>query len=902
MARLAPEVLEVIRDLHDAEPSPWLLIAPLPTAPYAEVVFANRAAQTWVSEPALFEALAPAAREVEATGDAPSLQVRVPRVEGGPVVLDAELGRFRGLVSVRLAAPHPLEQRLAFEHDCRVKLEDELASLAELLVQAPVSVALHHGPEHALEFVNPRFEALAGRRGAIGLPLAEGAPTLHGTDYARGLDQALREGRTVALEAVELPGDRTFRFIFQPMRRSDEVTGVVAFGFETTEHALAEKRAHALAQVVSRNEARFRSLVSATAQVVWVGDIDGNVSEDSPSWRAFTGQSLEEWLSPGGAFKAIHPDDRAACAAVWTKAFEEEKPFVGEYRLIRPDGSYTLTAVRAVPVRNDDGSVREWVGTNTDVTDAHKAQHALEFLDAASRALVTSQGSVTRRAVASIAVPVLGDACVLLADHADRARTLEALACGDDLREPFGWVDWSKAQPAELKPLGVTAWHVVPLRAYGRQLGELWLLRTAKGAEFSATEQELASRYADRASMALMNAQMNEEREVLLAKERHAREGAEHEVAQRTRELVAARERLLQRERMAAVGNLSAGVAHEINNPLAFILGNLEFIEDEVRAQLPNEEDLVTAIGECREGGRRIARIVKDLKTFSHADAEANLVMVDEVLAFSLSMAASTLKQRARVEQHIDPGLPGVVGSKTQLGQVFLNLLLNAAQAITPGSVEQNVISVRAHLNARDEVVVEVTDTGCGMSADVQAHLFEPFFTTKKQGEGTGLGLATCHGIVARMGGRLEVESQVGKGSTFRVVVPPAQAPNRSAPKRLRVLVVSKDSQAATLIAPALPDDGQVVVSATVEAALHTLRTDAAFDLVLTDGSTAGSGEDLLVALRREFPKLVGRCLIVGAENAKAAATWRGTTGALVLDQPLSAGALRSMLERLGMV
>ena len=240
-------------------------------------------------------------------------------------------------------------------------------------------------------------------------------------------------------------------------------------------------------------------------------------------------------------------------------------------------------------------------------------------------------------------------------------------------------------------------------------------------------------------------------------------------------------ERLMASERMASLGTLSAGVAHEINNPLSYMLSNLRFVEDELRTLAASGESLAGAPGhevrealkEAMEGAERVRHIVHDLKTFSHGGSDTQAqVDVNAVLESCVNMARSELRHRAQLVKDLGE-LPPVRANASRLGQVFLNLLVNAAQAIPQGSLEAHEVRLISRLE-RGHVVVAVSDTGVGISPENLRRLFDPFFTTKPVGVGTGLGLSICHGIIRELGGRITVESEPGKGTTFRVFLPVA--------------------------------------------------------------------------------------------------------------------------------
>ena len=227
--------------------------------------------------------------------------------------------------------------------------------------------------------------------------------------------------------------------------------------------------------------------------------------------------------------------------------------------------------------------------------------------------------------------------------------------------------------------------------------------------------------------------------------------------------------RLAVSERMASVGTLAAGVAHEINNPLSFIKSNLSYVRDYIEHGEGEAEDILSALDDASTGAERVRKIVLALKGFSRVEESGPLSDIDVRSAVdqALTIAVSQLRNRAKLVVDLDH-LPRVRGDEGRLSQVFLNLLVNAAQAIPEGSPTKHEVRVTSRV-LDGQVEVAVTDTGCGMSEQVRRRLFDPFFTTKPVGVGTGLGLYICHNIIAGMRGEMSVESTEGKGSTFRV-------------------------------------------------------------------------------------------------------------------------------------
>jgi PAS domain S-box-containing protein len=247
-------------------------------------------------------------------------------------------------------------------------------------------------------------------------------------------------------------------------------------------------------------------------------------------------------------------------------------------------------------------------------------------------------------------------------------------------------------------------------------------------------------------------------------------------------------EKLRAAERMASLGTLSAGMAHEVNNPIAYVQSNLGFIQEELHALVGTDEKLegarwrevLEALRESRAGCQRVRDIVLDLKTFSRGDEESRgPVDLHAVLDSCANVARGEIRHRARLVKDYGE-LPQVHANESRLGQLFLNLIVNAAQAIPEADVKSHEIRIST-LHEGEWVVVAVKDSGIGIPPENRARLFDPFFTTKPIGVGTGLGLSICHGIVVGMGGRIEVESEVGQGTTFRVFLP-ARAPSAEVP------------------------------------------------------------------------------------------------------------------------
>jgi PAS domain S-box-containing protein len=310
--------------------------------------------------------------------------------------------------------------------------------------------------------------------------------------------------------------------------------------------------------------------------------------------------------------------------------------------------------------------------------------------------------------------------------------------------------------------------------------------------------------------------------------------------------------RLLLADRMSSLGTLAAGVAHEINSPLAYLVTSLELMSKRLPelagppGGLGSEpaEWLHRQLDRAREGAERVRRIVRGLKSFSRADDET-LGVIDprRALDTSITMLSNEIRHRAQLVKDYDT-LPAVWANEARLGQVFLNLLVNATQAIPAGAAADNEIRVSGRTDAEGRAVIEVRDTGCGIEADHLALVFDPFFTTKPLNEGTGLGLALCHTVVRSLDGQITAESAPGAGSVFRVVLPgvkgvgPAAVPASVVPAiepRGRLLFIDDEKDMCEAMQEALDPYHNVVATTDARQALQLLAAGQRFDVILCD-------------------------------------------------------------------
>ncbi len=364
-------------------------------------------------------------------------------------------------------------------------------------------------------------------------------------------------------------------------------------------------------------------------------------------------------------------------------------------------------------------------------------------------------------------------------------------------------------------------------------------------------------------------------------------------------------------DRMVSVGTLAAGVAHEVNTPLAYVLSNLEFGLDELknrtRMSVDELRELRDAMLEAYDGASRMRDIVRDLRTFSRAD-DGTVAPVDvlRVLESSINMTSQEIRHRAKLYKNLDR-VPTVVSSESRLGQVFLNLLLNAAQAIPTGAADEHSVTVTSRRSAENDAVIEVSDTGHGIAPEVMERIFDPFFTTKPVGTGTGLGLSICRSIVEATGGRLTVESTVGVGTTFRVVLPgvvrearQTRRPSFVPPAECaRVLAVDDDPLIGRAIARVLRGHDVVSVESAEAALVRLLDPNEHFDLVLCDlMMPAMTGRELYEELLRGNPDRVEVVVFMSGGTFTPELREFVEDGDIkVIDKPFDGAALRALVQ-----
>jgi PAS domain S-box-containing protein len=377
-------------------------------------------------------------------------------------------------------------------------------------------------------------------------------------------------------------------------------------------------------------------------------------------------------------------------------------------------------------------------------------------------------------------------------------------------------------------------------------------------------------------------------------------------------------------DRLASLGTMAAGTAHELNNPLTVVLTNagilaeeLEQLQADLRSSSMREPStkrfarMFDALGDTQAAASRMGRIVGDLRGFSRpVERESHSIDVHHAIEWALRATAHEFHQRAQLRTHLEAA-PLVFGDSSRLEQVLVNLLVNAAHSIPPGRAEENEVVIGLRTDSRGRAIIEIRDSGEGIRADVIKKIFEPFFTTKQAGAGTGLGLSICQGIVKSLGGDIGVVSEIGKGTTFTIVLPPAPQKSDGQPApistvtatalRGRILVIDDEKALLRAMQRILEDEEhEVVATESAVDALAMIERGDQFDLILSDlMMPTMTGVDFYEALLVRKPALVESIVFVsgGAITAKVDAFLRSIPN-LKMEKPFKAAELRDTVQR----
>lgn len=402
------------------------------------------------------------------------------------------------------------------------------------------------------------------------------------------------------------------------------------------------------------------------------------------------------------------------------------------------------------------------------------------------------------------------------------------------------------------------------------------------------------------------------------------------------------RNKLFHTDRLVAIGQLAAGVAHEINNPADYILGNLSLMRDhlvELEAamnalrrdalerfgvdgqkmvdQALDRHDAVSHLGEFgdmvrdnRTGMERIRSIVRDLRTFSRIERdEIEWVQINDVVEVACNMTENQIRHRARLSKTLGP-VPEIAGDRAKLSQALVNLLVNAAHAIEEGASDRNEIRIRTRLLG-GKLSITVEDTGSGIPEENMRRLFEPFFTTKGRDTGTGLGLPLCAETVQKHGGTIQVSSKIGQGSRFEILLPQDTGLVTSAPRRRslrvptgersRILLIDDDPLVRSGMRRRLRRHHDIVEAENGASALERIAADGEFDVILCDLMMPQlDGPAMYQEIAERAPHLRDRIVFVsGGAFTNRTKEFVSNAQAIVLEKPIATALLLGVINQI---
>ncbi len=664
-----------------------------------------------------------------------------------------------------------------------------------------------------------------------------------GTSWLDGWDDDARDAARTALGCARAGGAGRFQG-FCPTRKGnprwwDVVVSplpgldgaperLVAVGRDITENTLAQ--------------IQFRAVAEAVPNHVWTARPDGLLDWFNARVYAYSGAA--EGSLDGAAWATIvHPDDLDAVAKSWASALSTGQPYEAEFRLLRADGVHRWHIARAMPIRGVDGAVARWVGTNTDIEEERTAQAALA---AAKQSLEEQVEARTRER-----------------DRAWRnSQDLQAILdeSGRFLSVNDRWSDVLGWRTDEI--VGRSHFDFMHEDDHG-------VARSALAALAGQPAYESRHRHRD-GGYRWIAWVASHDGSSIFASGRHV--SAEKQAAS---ELASAQEQLRQAQKMEAVGQLTGGVAHDFNNILQVISGNLHLLS---RFCLGNER-MQQRVSSAEDAVRRGAKLASQLLAFSRRQPLAPKVLnAGKLVAAMEDLLRRALGEAVQVELVVSGGLWNTLVDPTQIENAVLNLAINGRDAmqgrgkltIEVGNAELDDRYARQHADVApgQYVMIAVSDTGCGMTPEVAARAFEPFFSTKMVGAGTGLGLSMIYGFVKQSGGHVKIYSEVGTGTTIKMYLPRSmQREEALQPLSLEapvggaetILVAEDDEGVRAAVVDILRELGYRVLEARdADSALNVVESGVGIDLLFSDVVMPGAIKSTELARRAQarLPKL----------------------------------------------
>ncbi len=691
---------------------------------------------------------------------------------------------------------------------------------------------------------------------------------LHPADFDRALDTyhaAFDARRPYEMEFRLQRDDGAWRWLLERgcphLGPNDEFVGYIGTCIDITEHRETVEQ-------LRENRARFKTLAESLPQMIWTCLRDGYCDYLSRQWLDYTGRSESQQVGQGW-LEQVHPDDRVTVHAEWARVVGTGDVFDCTFRIRRFDGIYRWFKTRAVPLRDPAGRILKWFGSNTDIEDFVLAERKLkvqlermQLLDRTTHAIgahheLRKVFEVVLRSLednlsiefvslctyqtepALLSVSCVGERGAALArdigiiEHARievDENGLKRCVHGELVYEP----DIEKSPfpfPARLASAGLRSLVASPLMIESEVFGVLLVAKRRSDA-FTSDDCEFLRQLSSHVALAAHQARLYE-----------ALQGAYQDLRE-------TQQTVMQQERLRALGQIASGIAHDINNALSpaalyaqSMLSHEPGLSERSREQLGVIQSAIDDVAHTVQRMRAFY-LPRGLElTLEPVDLNQVLMQVIDLTRARWSNMPQERGVVVHVESDLEPDLPKILGAENEVRDALTNLLLNAVDALPEGGT----ITLRTLPVTRDShVVVEVQDNGVGMSETTRSRCLEPFFTTKGE-RGTGLGLPMVFGMVQRHGGEFEIDSELGSGTTMRLIFPCAPSgmtaiePQPAPPTRpLRLLLIDDDPLLLRSLRDALELDNHEVVTADggqagIDAFAFAVTSGTTFDAVITD-------------------------------------------------------------------
>lgn len=754
---------------------------------------------------------------------------------------------------------------------------------------APVLIWMS-GPDKRCTWFNQRWLDFVGR--AIEQELGDGwCDNLHPADFDRVLDTyhaAFDARRSYEMEYRLQRDDGAWRWLLERgtpnIGPGGEFEGYIGTCIDITEH-------RETVEALRESRARFKTLTESLPQMIWTCTRDGYTDYLSRQWLDYTGRSEAQQLGKGW-LEQVHPDDRVKVEMQWSLVIGTGDIFDLSYRIRRVDGAYRWFKTRAVPLRDPAGRILKWFGSNTDIEDFVNASNKvavqlerMQLLDRITHAIGAHQearkvfevvlhtleqslgidfGCVALYDIepAQITISYVGarsaqlGAQIGITENARLAVDAEALSrCVHGELVYMEDLDQVSHSPlcARLLSGDLHALVAAPLMIEEEVFGVLLVARRAPHS-FSPDDCEFLRQLSSHLALAAQKAQLYDALQVAY------------------QDLRQTQQTVMQQERLRALGQIATGIAHDINNALSPAALYTQSLLAHEGALTQRSREHLAVIQRAIED---VAQTVQRMRAFymprgleltlAPIDVNQVLVQVVDLTRARWSNMAQEKGIVVEVIQELTPDLPKVLGAESEVRDALTNLMLNAVDALPEGGT----IRLRTRHEARDnQVVVEVQDDGVGMSETTRSRCLEPFYTTKGE-RGTGLGLPMVFGMLQRHGGELEIDSELGQGTTMRLMFPAAptgvsmrthELPTPAPP--MRILLVDDDPLVLRSLRDALELEGHEVLTseggqAGIDEFAGALDKGKPIDVVITDlGMPYVDGRKVAARIRQLDPQV----------------------------------------------